>query len=474
MKQFKHSLCWIRRDIRLSDHHALSAAIQNSDQVTVAFVFDTNILNRLQDKNDRRLTFIQHSLQVVNSELQSKKSQLVILHGDPRMEIPNAVKRLKADAVYANLDVEPYAKQRDQYVHEKLEQIGCKFFLLKDHVIFRGLEVKNKSGLPFKVFTPYKNQWLKQLTPEHAQDLTVETDNFTPYTKLKIFRKDWTLPDLGFEKNSLWLDPGELEAARSLKFFAKNMANYHKERDFPWLPNGTSGLSVHLRFGTISIRACVREALKNKSLGARTWLSELIWREFYQMILDQFPHVTETAFKPEYADIQWPGSDENFEHWFRGFTGYPIIDAAMRLFSKTGWMHNRLRMIVAQFLCKDLLIDWRQGEKFFARQLLDFDLASNNGGWQWCSSTGCDAQPYFRIFNPILQSRKFDAKGDFIRSQCPELQNFSDKDIHAPWENSLDVQKKAKCIVGKDYPKPIVDHATQRQKALLLYKKIKL
>lgn len=470
--KYRHSICWLRRDLRLGDQRALSAAKLNSESVTVIFVFDTNILDKLEDKNDRRLTFIHQSLQEINTKLQSRGSQLIVLKGDPVVEIPKVVKILQAEAVYTGMDFEPYAKARDQKVHEALSQMGCFFHLLKDQVIFSGLEVKKADGNPFKVFTPYKNQWLKQLVSEDSWNVTTNKENYTHHDKLRGFVHDWTLKDLGFEKNSLWLDAGELEAKMRLKKFSSAIDQYKESRNFPSNEKGTSGLSVHLRFGTISVRACVREVLQKRSEGARTWLNELIWREFYMMVLDQYPHVVGSAFKPEYNDIKWPGSNEHFEKWCLGMTGYPIVDAAMRHFNKTGWMHNRLRMIVAMFLCKDLLVDWKKGEGYFARYLLDYDLSANNGGWQWCSSTGCDAQPYFRIFNPILQSQKFDAKGEYIREHCPELQGFSEKSIHAPWEASMEEQKKAKCIIGKDYPAPIVNHSEQRVKVLRLFKKI--
>lgn len=469
--KYRHSICWIRRDLRLQDQRALSAAKQNSEFVTVIFVFDTNILNKIQNKKDRRLTFIHQSLQELNNKLQTKNSQLVVLHGDPAVEIPKAAKLLQADAVYAGLDFEPYAKVRDQKVYESLQIMGCFLHLVKDQVIFAGLEVKKQDGSPFKVFTAYKNQWLKQLQTEDTFNVNIQGDNFMSHNKLKSFAHDWSLKDIGFEKSSLWLDAGEVEARHRLRKFSAVMDKYHLTRDFPWQDKGTSWLSVHLRFGTISIRSCVREVLQKRTEGAKVWLSELIWREFYHMILDQFPHVAKSSFKPEYADLRWPGLDEHYEKWCAGMTGYPIVDAAMRHFNNTGWMHNRLRMIVAMFLVKDLLIDWRRGEQYFADHLLDFDLAANNGGWQWCASTGCDAQPYFRIFNPTLQSERFDASGSFIRLHCPELHGFSDKKIHAPWKTTKSEQESAGCIIGKDYPAPIVDHAEQRQKVLRLYKK---
>lgn len=468
--KYRHSICWIRRDLRLNDHVALSAAKQNSEFVTVVFVFDTNILDKLHDRDDRRVTFIHQSLQEIHTKLQSMRSGLVVLKGDPTVEIPSVAKILQADAVYTNMDVEPYAKKRDEKVFENLSQLGCAFHLLKDHVIFSGLEVKKKGGEPYKIFTPYKNQWLAQLQPENYWDASIDATNFTHHSKLKSLVRDWSLDDIGFKKNSLWLEPGEEEASKRLKRFEKHMVNYATSRNFPSMPNSTSGLSIHLRFGTLSIRSCVRKALQVNNPGSKIWLIELIWRDFYHMTLDQFPHVVHSACKEKYDDLKWPGTDKAFNLWCKGMTGYPIVDAAMRNFNETGWMHNRLRMIVAMFLCKDLLVDYKKGEKYFAQYLLDFDLAANNGGWQWCASTGSDAQPYFRVFNPVLQSERFDPKGEFIRQYCPELQNFSDKKIHAPWKTTKAEQEKWNCILGKKYPLPIVDHSTAKSKVVALFK----
>ena len=275
---------------------------------------------------------------------------------------------------------------------------------------------------------------------------------------------------MGFESTRLPIKGGQNAAKKQLKRFLPKLINFHKNRDYPSISNGTSHLSVHLRFGTLSIRSLVRAALNNSSFGSKTWLSELIWRDFYQMLLDQFPHVVKGCFKQEYDRIQWPGTQRQFNLWCQGRTGFPLIDAAMQHFNATGWMHNRLRMIVASFLVKDLLVDWRKGEAYFARYLLDFDLAANNGGWQWCASTGCDAQPWFRIFNPVTQSKRFDPDGSFIRSVLPELSGFSNKEIHFPFSSSLKSQKNASCIVGKDYSKPIVEHAIQRNKVLKMFK----
>ena len=467
--KLNHVLCWIRRDLRLSDHRALMEACRAADKVTLVFVYDTTILDKLKDRDDRRVTFIHNSVQEVDQNLRKMGSALVILYGDPRKEIPSLVKKLSIEAVFCNKDYEPSAKERDETVARNLHSKGSRFFTYTDQVVFEGLEVATKSGSAFRIFTPYKNAWLKKLTDDNIEEFRPDLKKLTSIKDLKGFLKRWTLNDIGFQRADLWLEAGESAARKRLSAFVKKLDEYDEKRDLP-SKNSTSGLSVHLRFGTISIRKLVRLALKQKSIGAEVWLSELIWRDFYQMILDRFPRVTTSAFQPQYNSIKWPGTNQYFHAWCKGITGYPLVDAAMRHFNETGWMHNRLRMIVASFLVKDLLVDWRKGEAYFARFLLDFDLAANNGGWQWCASTGCDAQPWFRIFNPVTQSRRFDPDGKFIRTVLPELASFSNKDIHFPSTNSLTTQERASCIIGKDYPKPIVEHAAQRDKILKVFK----
>ena len=468
----KHSLCWIRRDLRLADHRALYEACCISQSVVVVFVYDTTILNKLKNKNDRRVTFIHNSVNLVDQKLREKGSALVTLYGDPREEIPLLAKKLSVEAVFCNRDYEPSAKERDKIVADRLQSKGIAFHSYKDQVVFEGLDIATKTGNPFRVFTPYKRAWLKKLGVE---DIRIFRPNLKKLTPIKYFKGTLvrrTLNDIGFQNNQIWLEAGEDAAQKRLTKFLKNIDNYEKIRDLP-AEGGTSGLSVHLRFGTISIRRLVREACKFKSKGSKTWLSELIWRDFYQMILDRFPNIVEHTFLPQYDQIKWPGSNAHFKAWKEGRTGYPLVDAAMRHFNATGWMHNRLRMVVASFLTKDLLVYWRRGEQYFAENLLDYDLAANNGGWQWCASTGCDAQPYFRIFNPVNQSKNFDPKGIFIRKHIPELANFTDKRIHWPHGATIEEQEKALCLLGKDYSKPIVDHSLQRAKALQLFKSIK-
>ncbi len=476
MPRYKRSLVWLRRDLRLSDQTALSEAGHLSESVAVAFIFDTNIPGALANKTDRRVAFIHQSLLELNDALKRRGSALLVRTGDPIQEIPLLARNLHADAVFTNHDYEPSAKQRDASVEEALRQDGIAFHSFKDQIIFEKREILSGQRTPFKVFTPYKNAWLNRFhsdifNSEHpAAERTVRLQSLFPAEEIALLCRPWELHDPGFKETELWLQPGERAAKERLKEFIGKLPEYGKTRDFPAL-EGTSGLSAHLRFGTISIRELVRAALDHPSPGTDVWLSELIWREFYQMILDQFPHVERGAFKPEYDSIEWPGREIDFLNWCIGSTGYPIVDAAMRHFNKTGWMHNRLRMIVASFLTKDLLIDWRRGEKYFADNLLDYDLAANNGGWQWSASTGCDAQPYFRVFNPVLQSRKFDPDGAFIRAHCPALSDFSNKHIHFPAAAPLDEQFFAHCLIGLDYPRPIVNHAAQKEKAIRLFRK---
>lgn len=485
--RYNRALCWIRRDLRLSDHTALAEACAAARRVAVVFVFDTSILSRLEDRDDRRVTFIHRSLRELDERLRELGSALIVRHGDPRREIPALAEMLHADAVYTNRDHEPSALERDAAVGAALAGAGRAFGTFKDQVVFEGAEVATGAGTPFRVFTPYKRAWLALLESRGERDLaerSADLARLLPHEDIEPSLHAWDMTSIGFTESALWLEAGERAAAERLAGFMERIGEYGRLRDVP-SADGTSGLSVHLRFGTISVRALLRAALAAERSapplsgdddgaggGADKWISELIWREFYQMILACFPHVVGGAFKREFDAIAWPGTEENFAAWCEGRTGYPIVDAAMRCLNATGWMHNRLRMIVASFLVKDLLVDWRWGEAYFARHLLDFDLASNNGGWQWCASTGCDAQPWFRIFNPTLQSEKFDPEGSFIREWCPEPAGFSNKRIHFPAAADMFEQNAARCIIGQDYPPPIVEHAAQRERALKLYKAV--
>ena len=442
----KTALCWIRRDLRFHDHAALSFATENFESVHVVFVFDPNILDKLTDKEDRRVTFIIESLQ----ELKNVK----ILVGDPVEVIPKYAQEINAQALCANRDYEPYDPKRDDQVGRKLKAQRISFDQFKDAVVFEKKEVLNGSGEIYKVFTPYKNKWLETLERQdnHVPDYNVDKTKIVT-TKLPddIFKL------IGFTKTPAVLSGGTSEALKHLKSFRPKMKDYTDARNIPSV-DGTSNLSPYIRHGCLSIRDMVRSALQHKSSGASTWLSELVWRDFYHVILDVFPHVEKESFKRQYDQIKWLGKKEWFEAWCEGRTGFPLVDAAMRCLNQTGMMHNRLRMVTASFLCKTLLIDWRKGEKYFAEKLLDYDMAANNGGWQWSSSTGCDAQPYFRIFNPYSQSEKFDAEGIFIRAWCPELEDLPDSDIHCPPP-----------LLAPDYPRPIVSYERMRKEALDMY-----
>lgn len=449
----KRALVWLRRDLRLHDHSALSLATQVANEVACVFIFDTTILGELEEEGDRRVSFIHRSLEELDAQLRKRGSALLVRHGDPVEEIPAVAKSLGCELVVAARDFEPSAIERDRRVGERVE-----LQLVLDHVVQAGDEIDNQSGLPFRVFTPFSKAWKARQTPEMIAERKPDHLNFVAAQEIEKLRVDWSLSNLGFKPSSLWLEPGEAAARRRLKEFVPKMGPYRQMRDFP-VGNHTSALSVHLRFGTISVRECFRKSMETP--GAEKWIDELIWREFYSMILCRFPHVVKTTFQEQYADLEWPGTRQLFDRWVEGTTGYPIVDAAMRCIKATGWMHNRLRMVVASFLTKDLLCDYKWGEAYFARVLLDFDLASNNGGWQWAGSVGADPQPYFRVFNPILQSKKFDPKGEFIREWCPELAKLPDDQIHMPTRGLFD---------DLDYPAPIVDHDVQRKRAVELYR----
>jgi len=462
------ALVWFRRDLRDHDHAALSAALLEAKAVYCVFVFDTDILDALPSKQDRRVHFIHASLLELDAALRARGGGLIVRHGRAQTEIPSLAVQLGVASVITNRDYEPAAKQRDMEVAEALRGSGITFHSLKDQAIFDREEVLTQAGKPFSVFTPYKNAWLKRLTAGDCAaypcsgQLAGSDQGGVP-----------SLAELGFAETdlaALGIQPG-MSGARALwdDFRRERIKRYAVLRDFPAV-KGVSYLSVHLRFGTISIRELVRAA---SAEAAETWLSELIWRDFYFMILDRFPHVVGHAFKPEYDAIQWEDWPEGFAAWCAGRTGYPLVDAAMRQLAHSGWMHNRLRMVVASFLSKDLGIDWRLGEQYFAEQLNDFDLSANNGGWQWAASSGCDAQPYFRIFNPVTQSEKFDPDGKFIRRYVPELAKVANKYIHAPWLMGRVEQEGLGVVIGRDYPGPIVDHARAREKTLARYAVVK-
>ncbi|WP_332852989.1 cryptochrome/photolyase family protein [Duganella sp. S19_KUP01_CR8] len=472
------SLVWLRRDLRVFDHVALHQALQDSERVYCVFVYDTTILAGLP-RRDRRVDFIHASIAEVAAELQQLGGHLIVRHADPAAAIPALAAELGVDAVYCNHDYEPQAIARDDAVAQSLRADGRQFFSYKDQVIFEKSEVLSQTGGVFSVFTPYKNAWLKKLeadpsvlAPYHIEP---HAARLAPPPAGAQAQPLPTLAELGFEPSNLAemkIPTGMSGAAQLWEDFLPRIASYKDARDYPAV-KGPSYLSIHFRFGTLSVRHLVRTVVDLMARGAGgegapVWLAELIWREFYAMILFHNPHVVGGAYKPAYDAIQWetgPQAEELFAAWCEGRTGYPLVDAAMAQLNQTGYMHNRLRMVTACFLIKDLGIDWRRGEEYFALHLNDFDLASNNGGWQWASSSGCDAQPYFRIFNPITQSEKFDSTGKFIRRYLPQLKDLSDKEIHAPW--------LVPRMLPLDYPDPIVMHDEARKRTLERYAVVK-
>jgi deoxyribodipyrimidine photo-lyase len=476
-----HALVWLRRDLRLEDNAALFAALKAARQVHCCFVFDTDILAPLP-KADRRVEFIHASVQALDADLRdtakghgTAEAGLLVRHGTAVEEIVRLATALGVQAVYASHDAEPAALARDAKVRGALADKGIVLHTVKDHVIFERDEVLTQSGNPYSVFTPYKNAWLKMVTPFYLSAWPVERyANRLAALPLSLRQPMPTLADLGFEPSGLAqlrLGLGASGGRAMLAEFLERIDHYGQGRDFPAI-KAPSYLGVHLRFGTVSIRRCAREAWQRTqagSRGAEVWLSELIWRDFYHQILHHHPRVVGHAFKPEYDAIKWEHgkqAEARFAAWCEGRTGYPLVDAGMLQLHKTGYMHNRLRMVTACFLVKDLGLDWRRGEAWFAQHLNDFDLAANNGGWQWAASTGCDAQPYFRIFNPVSQSEKFDPEGKFIKRYLPQLAALPAPAIHAPWRAKPMELMEAGLVLGKDYPEPIVDHDEARQQTL--------
>ncbi len=421
---------WFRRDLRLEDNKALDAALRSGHKVVCFFLFDPEILDGLEDRDDARVTFIRDRLVEIDRLLRERASRLLAFYIKP-LNFFEVLSRSESFAgLYANRDYEPYALQRDQAVFELLKQGGKAFKGFKDQVIFEKSEVVKADGAPYTVFTPYMKRWKQLFRAE--QLATVDSSGFDAAWMPVVEAAIPTLEEMGFRRSNLEFPPSKISPDR--------ISNYEQQRDIPSVL-GTSRLSLHLRFGTISIRSVVAAALKY----SEKWLNELIWREFYMMILYHFPHSVSRSFKPAYDRIAWEDPSSNFEAWCQGRTGYPLVDAGMRELNETGFMHNRVRMVAASFLTKHLLIDWRLGERYFARKLLDFELSSNVGGWQWAASSGCDAAPYFRVFNPELQMQRFDPQNRYILKWVPEL--------HTP-----------------SYPKPIVDHRFARERVLLRFK----
>ena len=466
---------WFRRDLRDFDHAALYHALKAARRSIALSCSTAKSSMRCPRREDRRVEFIWESVAELASSLAARGGTLLVRHASPVTRSRNLPPSW-ASPRYTPITITSRRPGTGTPTWRKrLASRGISFNTAKDHVIFERDEVLSQAGKPFSVFTPYKNAWLKKLTPFHRS--RIRSMPMRPHLRRRP--RPWPLP---FRRWKAWASgaptcgvgvvPGMTGGGDLFADFRTRIDRYRDARDFP-ARKGPSYLSVHLRFGTVSIRELAAYAhsrsLQPDGEGAATWLSELIWREFYAQILWHHPRVSGEAFKPEYAGLRFPGEATHFDAWCEGRTGYPIVDAAMRQLNATGYMHNRLRMIVASFLVKDLLVDWRLGEKYFAERLIDFDLASNNGGWQWAASTGCDAQPYFRIFNPVTQSERFDPDGKFIRRYVPELAQLDAAEIHAPWQVPPAIQQAKGVVIGRDYPAPIVDHAAARARALALF-----
>lgn len=426
------ALFWFRRDLRLEDNAGLYHALKENESVLPVFIFDRTILDKLENKNDRRVDFIHQALMRLQHKLNALESSLHCVYNTPLKAFTEFCAIYRVTKVYANGDYEPQAQERDKEIERFLSSKKIPLFIYKDQCIFEKNEVVKDDGLPYTVFTPYSRKWKKALTPVHYTSYPANK-HFSSFIKITPLLIP-SLEEIGFRKTDLIFVAPDLPDTALLR-------HYSQQRDYPSV-KGTSRLSIHLRFGTISIRALVKHAINQ----SETWLNELIWRDFYMMILWHFPHVVSASFKKEYDRIEWRNNEAEFRKWCEGDTGFPIVDAGMRELNTTGYMHNRVRMIVSSFLIKDLLIDWRWGEAYFAQKLNDFDLSANNGGWQWASSGGCDAAPYFRIFNPTEQQKKFDPEFKYIKKWVPEYGT-------------------------QNYPMPMVDHGASRNRALAVYKK---
>lgn len=438
---------WFRRDLRLEDNTGLYHALMSGLPVLPVFILDIEILDKLEERTDRRVSFILAALKELNKKLSSAGTFLRVYHGTPVMAFREILGAYEVKEVYANNDYEPYATARDGLVASLLGSSGIPLHCFRDQVIFEKEEVKKSDGTPYTVFTPYSRAWKKQLTVKDTASFPSENfaGNFLKREDPVIRRQGETRSGLGRKYKDLIPSPEDIgfittPAVSPVPVIDRDIIrNYHLTRDIPAL-EGTTRLGVHLRFGTVSIRNLVRTALEL----SETWLNELIWREFFMSILWNYPYVIDISFKRKYDAIPWRNNENEFEKWCTGMTGYPIVDAGMRELNATGFMHNRVRMITASFLAKHLLTDWRWGEAYFAGKLLDYDLSSNNGNWQWAAGTGCDAAPYFRVFNPAEQTRKFDPDLKYVRRWVPELDTPS-------------------------YPAPMVDHSAARKRALETY-----
>ena len=427
----KKALFWHRRDLRFQDNAGLYKALKENESVQSVFIFDKTILDLLPE-NDQRVIFIYDKIKELKVKYENLGADLHVVCGNPIDEIPRLAKEIKVDSVYTNRDYEPYAKERDKTVFERLKKENIEFIGSKDHVIFEKAEIVKADGLPYTIYTPYSRKWKEKMNDYYLS--SYPTEKYKANLAQKSASNLISLTEMGFQSEVLHPIP-------ELEYSSKFMKNYSENRNFPAIEKGTSHLGVHLRFGTISIRELAQQASKTNE----TFLNELIWRDFYQAILYHFPHSVNGSFKKQYDTISWRNNEIEFQAWCEGKTGYPLVDAGMRELNATGYMHNRVRMVVASFLTKHLLVDWKWGETYFAQKLLDFDLASNIGGWQWASGSGCDAAPYFRVFNPTAQLEKFDKQLVYVKKWVPEF--------------------------GTDkYPEPVVEHKFARERVLSVYK----
>lgn len=421
---------WFRRDLRLHDNHGLYEALKSSNAVLPVFIFDKNILNKLSDKKDKRVSFIHQTLKTLNIELLKSGSSFLIIYDEPLNAFKTICDTFKVKNVFTNHDYEAYAIERDYQISDWLKSKGISFHAFKDQVIFEKAEILKPDKTPYTIFTPYSKIWKRKLAEEKIEIFPIQKLLINLF-KTKSFHFP-SLTEIGFVKADVQISEARIEN--------NIIHNYHLTRNLPAI-NGTSKLSIHLRFGTVSIRELIAIALELNE----QWLNELIWREFFMMILFHFPHVLNKCFKKKYENIVWRNNEAEFKKWCDGETGYPIVDAGMRELNETGFMHNRVRMIAASFLTKHLLIDWRWGEAYFAEKLLDYELSSNNGNWQWAAGCGCDAAPYFRIFNPTEQTKRFDPEMFYIKKW---VSNFT-----------------------PNYLPPMVEHAFARRRALEVFKK---
>lgn len=462
-------LWWVRRDLRLEDNQALAAATRSAQHVIPVWIFDPRLLDSAST-GERRLAFLQEGLRRLDAALRERGSRLIVRSGRPLPQLKELMAETGASAIFAEADHSPFARRRDRDVEKALP-----LRLLGGATIHPPGSVRKADGDPYVVYTPFRRRWESLPRPAREEVLPAPEKLSSPGEL-----ESEPIPEKPALPESVPFEPGEGAAKRRLQQFLEDGVYYYAQRRDRLDLQGTSGLSPYLRFGMLSPRRAAAAAYgatadapdEASHESARAWLGELIWRDFYAHVLYHFPYASRRSFREKYRKMAWNDDEASFNAWRQGKTGYPVVDAAMRQLAESGWMHNRGRMITASFLTKDLLLDWRKGELWFMQQLVDGDPASNNGGWQWAAGTGTDAAPYFRIFNPVSQGKKHDPEGEYVRRWLPELASVPDRYLHAPWEMPEDVQEEAGCIIGDDYPAPIVDHQAARQRALDAYKSV--